>query len=124
MKSCRAWAAGSVGIYCDYAIRYRGYQTEPPVVRFRGPLEAMKGDPARVRFSLSKLSVVEVKIYKGDRLAFTRIGTFRRGSLYFRWRPGTAGRFRVRVGAKELRTGSYLRGRSSGEIMVQRAPGG
>lgn len=111
------------GVYCTYAIRYRRYQTQPPVVRFLGPLEPPAGRRARVRFSLSKLSVVELKIYKGDRLVFTGIGTFRRGSVSFRWRPRSAGRFAVRVGAKELRTGRYLRGRSSGAIVVQPAPG-
>lgn len=114
---------GLDGIYCDYATRYRGYQTEPPVVRFRGPRGAVKGRPARVRFSVSKLSVVELKIYRGARLAFRRIGTFRRGSASFPWRPGPAGRFTVQLGAKELRTGRSLRGRTSGAIVVRRAPG-
>ncbi len=107
------------GVFCDYAIRYRGYQTDPPRVRFGGPQEAVKKRPARVRFSLSKLSVVELQIYKGKRLALRRIATFRRGSRSFLWRPRSAGRFSVRIGAKELRTGRFRRGRHTGAIQVR-----
>ncbi|MDQ4048111.1 MAG: D-glucuronyl C5-epimerase family protein, partial [Actinomycetota bacterium] len=74
------------GIYCDYAIRYRGYQTQPPVIRFGGPPGAVARRDSRVSFTLSKLSLVELKIYKGDRLALRRLATFRRGSRSFGWR--------------------------------------
>ena len=108
------------GIYCAYAIRYRGYQTAPPTIRFTGPQGGVAKRNARVRFSLSKLSVVELKVYKGRRLAFRRIATFRRGARSFGWRPRSAGRYVVRLGAKELRTGRSRRGRGSGAIVVTR----
>jgi len=109
------------GVYCTYAIRYRGYQTQPPAIRFSGPLETVAGRPARVRFTLSKLSVVELRIYRGRRLVHNRLATFRRGARSFGWRPRAAGRHVVRLGAKELRTGRSLRGRGSGALVVTRA---
>ena len=109
------------GVYCDYAVRYRRYQTEPPRLAFAGPAQAVRKRPVRVRFTLSKLSIVELKIYKGGRLAFQRLGTFARGSRWFTWRPRSRGRYAVKVGAKEMRTGRSLRGRASGAIEVVRA---
>ena len=107
------------GIYCDYAIRYRGYQTEPPAIQILGPNEAVKRRPVRVRFSISKLSVVEVRVFKGRRRVFRRLATFRRGRRAVTWRPRSAGSYVVRIGAKELRTGRSLRGRASGSVAVR-----
>jgi hypothetical protein len=106
-------------IYCDYARRYRGYQVDPPVLRYRGPDVATAGGWTSIRFSLSKLSAVEVKVYKGGRLAFERLATFRRGSGSFAWRPRSPGLYTVRLAAKELRTGLGKRDRATGEIDVE-----
>jgi hypothetical protein len=111
------------GAYCAYAIRYRGYQTQPPTIRFSGPQATAARRQTRVGFTLSKLSVVELKIYKGRRLVFRRLATFRRGSRSFGWRPRSAGRYAVRLGAKEQRTGRSLRGRAAGAIVVAKAAG-
>lgn len=112
------------GVYCDYAIRYRGYQTAPPRLRVTGPERAAARRLTGVRFTLSKLSVVELKLYKGRKLVFRRLATFARGSRSFAWRPTAGGRYSVRIGAKELRTGSFLRGRASGAIVVAGAGAG
>lgn len=106
------------GIYCDYAIRYRGYQADPPKIGFGGPAKTGKGRPTRVRFTLSKLSIVELKIYKSDRLVYRTVARLRRGSHSFGWRARSKGSYRVRLGAKELRTGRALRGRAAGTISV------
>lgn len=111
------------GIYCEYAVRYRGYQADPPKIGFSGPGQASKGRLARVRFTLSKLSIVELKIYRGGRLAHRAIARFRRGSQSFGWWPRSKGSYTVRLGAKELRTGRSLRGRASGRISVKAGPG-
>ena len=105
--------------YCATAARYRGYQTEPPVVSFLGPIEAVRKRPTRLRFSLSKLSVVEVQVFKGKRRAYRRLVTLRRGRRAVGWRPRSAGVYRVRIGAKELRTGRSLRGRASATVTVR-----
>ena len=105
--------------YCDYAVRYRGYQTSPPAITFSGPPETVKKRLSRIGFGLTKLSIVEVKVYKGRRLVLRRLATLARGGHAFRWRPRSAGRYVVRLGAKELRTGRFLRGRGGGVIMVK-----
>jgi hypothetical protein len=106
-------------IFCTYAKRYRRYQTEPPEVHITGPATARSDELARVRFTLSKLSAVELTVYKGGRQTFDRIATFRRGSGSFRWRPSSPGTFTVRLGAKELRTGKGLKGRDSATVEVE-----
>ncbi len=108
------------GVYCDLAIRYRRYQTEPPRIRVRGARELVSGRPARVTFTLSKLSVVEVQVFKGERRTFRRLARFRRGTRSFSWRPRSPGRYAIRIGAKELRTGRSLRGRAAATIEVSK----
>lgn len=105
--------------YCSIATRYRGYQTDPPAVHVLGPREGVRKRPMRVRFSLSKLSVVEVRVFKGRRRVFRRLATFRRGRRSVGWRPRSAGLYKVRIGAKELRTGRSLRGRASATVSVR-----
>ncbi len=109
---------GLTGPYCLRAIRYRDYQTAPPKLTLRLPPQTRPKRMMRVRFSLSKLSVVELRIFKGRRMAFKKLATFRRGSRAFSWRPKSAGDYRVRIAAKELRTGRSRRGRASGEVTV------
>ena len=111
------------GIYCTYAIRYRGYQINPPKIAFKGPARAVDGRLTRLRFTLSKLSIVELKIYRGGRLAHRTIATLRRGSHSLPWRPRSSGSYTVRLGAKELRTGRSLRGRATGAISVEASSG-
>jgi D-glucuronyl C5-epimerase C-terminus len=106
-------------LYCTYARRYRGYQTEPPEITFTGPGTITEGQLARLRFRLSKLSAVELKIYREGRLGLTRVATFRRGSGSFVWRPNSPGTYTVRLAAKELRTGRGLKDRDSGEVEVE-----
>jgi hypothetical protein len=105
-------------IYCDYATRYTGYQVDPPELVYRGPRSARKNRYMRVRFNVSKLSAVEVSIYKGDRLAMRRLATFRRGSGSFLFRPRSRGLFTVRLAAKELRTGLGKKDKAAGEFEV------
>ena len=58
--------------YCVYARRYRGYQTDPPVLELNVPELTQKGDLTAIRFRISKLSAVEVTITKGRRWRSTR----------------------------------------------------
>jgi hypothetical protein len=106
-------------LYCDYASRYRGYQVDPPELSFAGPDFAAARELTSIRFTVSKLSAVEVKIYKGARLVFQRLATFSRGSGSFAWRPRSPGLYTVQLGAKELRTGLGKRGRATGEVAVE-----
>jgi hypothetical protein len=105
-------------VYCTYARRYRGYQTDPPVLRLALPERSTRGRTTAIRFSLSKLSAVEVTVSKGSRVAFHRMATFRRGRGTFLWRPRARGLYTVRLAAKELRTGMGLKDRAAGEMEV------
>jgi len=104
--------------YCDYAARYQGYQVDPPELVYTGPQAATKNRYMRVRFDVSKLSAVQLDIYKGNKLAMTRIATFRRGRGSFLFRPRSTGFFTVRLAAKELRTGLGKKDRTTGEFEV------
>jgi hypothetical protein len=106
--------------YCSVATRYRAYQTEPPRVLIRGPAAANKGRPVAIRFSLSKLSVVEVKVTKGRRVALRTRARMRRGRRSVVWKPKATGPYTVRVAAKELRTGRSMRGSASARVSVQK----
>jgi D-glucuronyl C5-epimerase C-terminus len=108
-------------LYCDYAERYRGYQVDPPELAYTGPATARENEPTSIRFDVSKLSAVEVKVYRGSRVVFSRLATFRRGAGSFSFRPGAPGSLTVRLAAKELRTGLGKRDSASGELTVQPA---
>ena len=105
-------------VYCDYAKRYRGYQVDPPVLTYEGPALATEETPSAIRFTVSKLSAVELQLYRGDRLVFSRLATFRRGGGSFSWTPRGPGFFTVSLGAKELRTGYGKKDRVSAEVEV------
>ena len=74
--------------------------------------------PLQIRFNVSKLSAVEVKVLKAGKVVFTRLATFRRGDGSFAFTPHSGGTFRVQLAAKELRTGLGKRDRTSGAIEV------
>jgi hypothetical protein len=111
-------------LYCDYARRYRSYQVDPPDVTWKGPQVAAEDEPVAIRFNVSKLSAVEVKVTNPHgKVTFSRLATFRRGDGSFTWTPRGPGLFRVSVAAKELRTGLGKRDRDGGEIQVENRPG-
>jgi hypothetical protein len=105
-------------VFCTYADRYRHYQIDPPVLHYLGPSTLSVGRTRRLRFSLSKLSVVELRIYRDGRLGRRRLATFRLGRHSFLWRPRSAGTYTIKLAAKELRTGRGLRGRTSATVQV------
>jgi hypothetical protein len=108
-------------IYCEYADRYRGYQVDPPELTYTGPELATAKQLTPIRFRVSKLSAVEAKVYRGQKLVFSRLATFRRGAGAFAWRPRGPGLFTVRLGAKELRTGLGKKDKAATEIEVEPA---
>jgi len=111
-------------VYCDYAKKYRGYQVDPPVVKYEGPALGTEDEPVSLRFNVSKLSAVEVTVTRPDgKVVFDRLATFRRGNGSFSWTPRGPSTFRVRVAAKELRTGLGKRDSVTAEIEVENRPG-
>jgi hypothetical protein len=109
-------------LYCEYADKYRGYQVDPPTLTYTGPDTTTAKQLTSLRFQVSKLSAVEAKVYRGSKLVFDRIATFRRGAGAFAWRPRGPGMFTVRLGAKELRTGMGKKDRATTEIEVEPKP--
>jgi D-glucuronyl C5-epimerase C-terminus len=108
-------------VYCTYAERYRGYQVDPPVLTYTGPGVTTAKQLTPLRFTVSKLSAVEVKVYRGERVVFSRLATFRRGTGAFAWRPGAPGTVTVRLAAKELRTGLGKKAKTSAQIEIDPA---
>jgi hypothetical protein len=108
-------------VYCDYAERYRGYQVDPPELVYTGPATAVEDELTAIRFQVSKLSAVEVKVYRGGNLVFSRLETFSHGDGSFSFRPGAPGSLTVELAAKELRTGLGKKDRASGALEVQPA---
>jgi hypothetical protein len=108
-------------LYCEYADRYRGYQIDPPVLTYAGPEQTIAKQLTSIRFEVSKLSAVEARVYRGDKLVFDKLATFRRGVGAFAWRPRGPGVFTVRLGAKELRTGLGKKDKAATEIEVEPA---
>jgi hypothetical protein len=107
-------------VYCQYARKYRGYQVDPPVVKYEGPAVANEDTPVSLSFNVSKLSAVQVTVTRPDgRVVFDRLATFRRGNGSFTWTPRGPSTFTVRVAAKELRTGLGKRDSVTSEIEVQ-----
>jgi hypothetical protein len=111
-------------VFCEYARKYRGYQVDPPEVAYEGPAAGTEDQPVALRFSLSKLSAVQVTVTRPDgRVVFDRLGTFRRGTGAFTWTPKGPSTFTVRVAAKELRTGLGKRDSDTADIEVENRPG-
>jgi hypothetical protein len=103
-------------VYCDTARNFLGYTTDPAELELLGPLTATKGVPTSIRFSVSKLSAVQVTVTRDGQVALDKIATFRRGTGAFEWKPKAAGTYRIRVAAKELRTGRSLRSSITGSV--------
>jgi hypothetical protein len=105
--------------YCEAARNFLAYTTDPAEVELLGPEFVTKGVPTRVRFSLSKLSAVQITITRDGMVALDKLATFRRGEGSFAWKPGAVGTYRVRIAVKELRTGQGLRTSTVGYVESQ-----
>jgi hypothetical protein len=102
--------------YCDTARNFLSYTTDPAELELLGPLSATKGVPTSIRFSVSKLSAVQVTVTRDGQVALDEVATFRRGTGAFEWTPKAVGTYRIRVAAKELRTGRGLRSSITGSV--------
>jgi hypothetical protein len=104
-------------VYCDTARNFRVYTTDPAELELLAPADFVtKGVPVQIRFAVSKLSAVQVTVTRDGKVALDRLATFRRGNGAFAWKPGAVGTYRIRVAAKELRTGRGLRSSVTGQV--------
>jgi hypothetical protein len=87
--------------YCRVSQRFSRYEREPT----RIGLDRLKGTrwdrPRRVRFTLSKVSSVKVRVWGTRGMSVSRdFAKLPRGTHSFAWRPPGRGRYRVRIEAK------------------------
>jgi hypothetical protein len=89
-----AGLCGRVGapVYCDAATRFEAYLHQPPVVR-AAPVRLRGGRWSALRFTLSKVSSVRVRVFRGARVVLARAtGPLPYGSRWVGWtvprRPG------------------------------------
>ena len=86
--------------YCSAHRRFVRYEHEPPRIRLArlGGLRAERG--ATLRFTLSKLSTVRVRVQSAHGVSLTRRMSVSRGTYTVPWTPARKGRYRVLIAAK------------------------
>src|SRR5919197_3427876 len=99
--------------YCSAAHHFAAYLKLPPVAQVLDSRLRVKRR-GRVRFKLSKISRVRVKIGSD---AARGLGTLDRGTHWLAWRPAHSGRYPVTVTATDLAGNSA---NAAGEVNVKR----
>ena len=86
--------------YCGAERRFARYEREPTRIGI-APFERLRARRATtVRFSISKISSVKVRLYGSRGLAFSRDMTLPYGVHNVGWTPPSRGRFRLRIEAQ------------------------
>ena len=91
-------------VYCDTGRRFTRYVYEHPrlqLLRARRPAPARRA--VRIRFRLSKLSRVSMRVSLGGRTVLVRGGSFGYGVRYFWFAPRRPGRYLVTLEAADQR---------------------
>jgi D-glucuronyl C5-epimerase C-terminus len=87
-------------VYCDAHVRFARYEREPTRIGI-APLRRLRARRATtVRFAISKVSTVKVRLWRGKRLALSREMTLPYGQHAVGWTPPSRGRFRLRIEAQ------------------------
>jgi hypothetical protein len=87
-------------IYCDAHDRFARYEREPTRIGI-APLRKLRARHlATVRFSISKISSVSVRVLSKNRVTFSRDLELAHGSHSVLWAPPSRGRFRIRITAQ------------------------
>jgi hypothetical protein len=86
--------------YCRAHERFVRYEREPTRIGIT-PLRRVRWDrPATVRFTLSKVSDVTVRVWGTRGMSLSRDLRLPRGSHTVTWKPPGRGRFRIRIQAR------------------------
>ncbi len=86
--------------YCDSAARFARYEREPTRIGI-APLQRLRArHTTSVRFSISKVSSVKVRLYGKQGLAFSRDLSLPYGVHEVAWTPPARGRYRLRIEAQ------------------------
>jgi len=87
-------------IYCDAERRFARYEREPTRIGI-APLKRLRArHTTAVRFSISKISTVKVRLYGRKGLAYSRDLTLPYGRHQLGWTPPSRGRFKLRIEAQ------------------------
>jgi hypothetical protein len=111
----------STDVYCETRDRFTGYLAEEPALEIR-PARLRVGRTGRLRFTLSKISRVSVRVVKDGRVVYAGPATLMgRGRREVAWRPPRrSGSYGMQVTATDL-AGNV--GSASGTIEVTRPRG-
>ena len=90
-------------VYCDTEQRFTRYLEEHPRLELARVRRGRAGRTLPIRFRLSKLSRVSIRVTRGGRLAFFSRRTVGYGRRSFVFRPRLGGRYQVRLEAADLR---------------------
>jgi D-glucuronyl C5-epimerase C-terminus len=86
--------------YCDAEARFARYEREPTRIGI-APLERLRAKrTTTVRFRISKISSVKVRLYGRKGLAFSREMTLPYGTHQVGWTPPGRGRYQLRIEAQ------------------------
>jgi hypothetical protein len=90
-------------VYCTTAENFVAYKSQPPLVEVK-PRRLRGGRPGRVRFELSKISNVTLKITRGERVVESRpFGVVGYGKRTFGWDvPRRRGDYTVQLDVRDL----------------------
>jgi len=88
-------------VYCVTATRFERYTQESPRLANLARL-ARARRPARLSFRVSKISQVVLTVRAGQRVLLRHTAQLGRGAHFFSWRPPRAGRYDLRVSARDL----------------------
>ena len=92
----------SAGGYCAPAKRFERYLHERTRVGFSGVGSVRAGGEASIRFTLSKLSCVTVRVRRGAKLVHVRKLVMPHGLRGLTYAPPRKGRYTVQVQAVDL----------------------
>jgi hypothetical protein len=86
--------------YCSAASRFARYEREPPRIRLARLTRLRAERGTALRFTLSKLSSVRVRVTSPSGVAVARSMNVSRGTYTVPWTPRRRGRYRVLIAAK------------------------
>jgi hypothetical protein len=88
--------------YCSTAARFSGYMRERTRLEIHRATAPRRGRTAVVRFSLSKISCVTLRVRREGRLVSTQTRVLGRGTKAMTWVPRRRGTYTVQVQAVDL----------------------
>jgi hypothetical protein len=88
-------------VYCRTAARFTDFLSQPPGLRFAGPLASRRGRPAVVQVVISKISCVRIRVRRGGRPVFEAGYVFPRGRRAFSFTPRAPGTYAIEVQATD-----------------------